>query len=73
MFDTKEAAEEVNSQCAFCGLEKFRLADNPQGQGYILERCGDETCEEHCKGGHDATITIAYLNNEDAVAIASGW
>lgn len=71
MFDTQDEAAELNSNCAFCNLEKFRIVEE-QGR-YNLERCADDNCAEHCKGGHDAIITQVYLNNEDAVAIASGW
>lgn len=72
MFETKQEAEETNSECAFCHLEKFVVTKAPEG-GYNLEKCNNPDCGVHCHGGHTQTINLSYLNNQDAVAIASGW
>lgn len=71
MFETKQEAEELNSECVFCEREKFRVV--PSGDRYNLERCDNPDCAVHCHGGHTQTITLSYLNNSDAVSIASGW
>lgn len=71
MFETKAEAEEINSECAFCGCDKFVVIR--RAQGWDLERCTTEECAVHCHGGHKQVITQSYLNNADAVAIASGW
>ena len=71
MFDNNDDAEELNSECNFCGLTKFEIVEK-DGK-YDLVRCTDASCTTHCHWGHDVMITQEYLNNADAVAIASGW
>lgn len=77
LFDTLDEAQDVNSDCVFCGKPKFLIAKskNPRNTEkivYSLERCPDPECSKHCHFNHTMSIQIPD-GREDTVEIASGW
>ena len=62
-FESKEAAEELNSHCAFCGLLKF-YTEYVDGL-YRLIRCWDKSCEEHCQFNHSSEVVYRPVGEHD--------
>lgn len=63
-------ALELNSDCIFCGKDKFKPVQ--VGNDFQLVRCTDPDCDIHCKFGHTQAVSIPD-GREDTVEIASGW
>ena len=72
MFETFEEAFDTNSECAFCGKDKFALVHTEVGR-YDLKRCVKEDCDRHCSWDHEGEPIYIDLGGPDVVSIASGW
>lgn len=74
MFDTLDQAEELNSDCTFCGKPKFKAVTThgPDRSWVDLVRCNREDCEKHCKWDHekDAPVLV-YEGHEDHARMTS--
>lgn len=68
---TLEEAEELNSKCAFCGKDKFKVREI-HGEPHLV-RCGKPECEKHCQFDHKLERQQLPDGREDVVEIASGW
>lgn len=84
MFDTLEEAQELNSECSFCGLPKFIVRPELETfsgtnvlletriVGYALIRCGVEGCTKHCMWGHKGVTIEMRIADRDSVELISG-
>lgn len=62
-FDTKEAAEELNSYCAFCGLLKFKVME-VWGK-WVLARHIPHPDSEYCQFNHSSEVVYQPQGEHD--------
>lgn len=71
LFPTKEAAEELNSYCAFCGLLKFRV--EPLDGRWVLARHIPYPDSEFCQFNHSTEVVYQpVVEHDDTMMIVRG-
>lgn len=75
-FATYQEAEELNSDCVFCGKKKFTiflgLATPTKEVTHSLRRCQKPGCENHCAWDHyKKPATLVEYGNTDHVSMVS--
>jgi len=63
LFETKEAAEELNSHCVFCGLLKFKVMEL-DGR-WVLARHIPYPDSEYCQFNHQAEVVYRPVGEHD--------
>lgn len=71
LFPTKEAAEELNSYCVFCGLLKFKI-EELDGR-FVLARHIPHPESEYCQFDHKPDLVVVNpLEHDDIMMIVRG-
>ena len=70
-FETREAAEYLNSLCNFCGLIKFYIVEH---DGWFqLLRCDVDVCDKHCQWNHaNEVVYQPQADHNDTMSIVRG-
>ena len=63
LFETKEAAEELNSHCVFCGLLKWRV--EPLDGRFVLARHIPYPQSTYCQWNHSSEIVYQPAADHD--------
>ena len=69
--DTREEAEELQSDCLICKHPKFVIEAHYEAQGthFTIDRCNDPSCTVHCHGHEGRAVRIDLGDDENSASV----